>query len=208
MIASKNTEELKKIINQQKREIESLMCKLNSHDVNQPENIISFETAQQLFANYDERAKIIAENVAPKGTKKFHPTRSIFVELNNLKLYLSYIEAKAAAAGITPTGLRFYLSVYDEEIKEEYADKTTFFIMPAANRDKEMNIGYTFAEDGKTPVFLDAETGFNEKSFCNKNPNLAKEHSKNHAFQLRSAASERNSKLDQQGINVFGGSPK
>ena len=207
MIASKNTEELQRIINQQKKEIESLKCKLSSADVTRPNNIIRLDQAQELFANYDERAKMISENFKPKNSKCFYPTRSIFVELNNLKLYLSYIEDKAAAAGITPTGIRFYLSVYDEEINDKDPNRTTFFIAPTTNQGKEMNIGFTFDSDGKTPIYLDAKEGFDDKSFEN---NTCERNSQQHrilALESGNGISELASIEHATTANVFGGSP-
>lgn len=104
--------------------------------VKAPSGIISLETADTLFINYNNRRRdnIIAfESEFQEDGKPFVPTQFISFSIADIQDYLDFIAQETADSGAIPDSLRIYLGNNGEKVRRKKNERrNTVFILPAA----------------------------------------------------------------------------
>ena len=117
-------------------------------------HIIPLKEAVKMYDKYSkDRAKILKDTLKKKYGDDFDITRSVLIDIADMKAYLKYIEDESAKIGINPEGLAFYYSV-DSESKGRNKNHQGFFVAPTAT-DAGRQSGYTII-DGEKKYIHDA----------------------------------------------------
>lgn len=138
--------------------------------VKAPEQIISVETAREMYDTYSERrVPIIIEYEREQNSKTersdadgaFNPTRSGLYDFQTIKQYIAYIEQEAEEAGVEISGLQFYFANYPDKEKFDdgtpvtYPRKNSFFLVPTLKLEGKDYAFYTAeTEDGQRKAVL------------------------------------------------------
>ncbi|QGY44364.1 hypothetical protein GM418_12065 [Maribellus comscasis] len=132
--------------------------------VKAPEQIISLETAREMYNTYSERRVPIIrayEKEQNSNDEEFNPTRSGWYDFRTIKQYIAFIEQEAEAAGVEISGLQFYFANYPDRTKFEdgtpvtYPRKNSFFIVPTLKVEgKDYGFYTAESEDGERQAVL------------------------------------------------------
>lgn len=143
--------------------------------VEAPEQIVSLEQAQSMYANYTQRRVPIIQQYEDRLSKEnntanqmeveqdsFIVARYIYYDYQTIKDYIAYIEQEAADAKVEISSLRFYLSNYPDKKEFEngkpivHPKQNSILILPAVKAGKsEYGLYLEELEDGqKVPLYL------------------------------------------------------
>lgn len=94
--------------------------------VKPPEEIISLERAQKMYASYNERFEALTEFRDGEEDARYG-----WHSLDFYKNYVAYVEQEAAKVGIKVSGLRLYYAAYPEDNESgEQAGYQTYLFLP------------------------------------------------------------------------------
>ncbi len=141
-------------------------CDDELKEVEEPQNIISVQTADKLYKDYGtkradliERLENVTENgdTIPKEDKRYKKaTRAIAMPYKQLKEYLKYIEQQADSAGVEIIDMRFYFGKYEDSLSnKKNKGRETIFLNPTAE--------FTLADGKKDTVSYAIIKGKNGK---------------------------------------------
>ena len=119
-------------------------------------HIIPVSDAVEMYGLYKkERLDITKNYLQQQYGQDFKDTKTVWLDINNLKEYIRYVEEKSREVGVKPTGLQFYFSVYPSRIEDNKRNHQTFFIAPT-KRNGKIQSGYTLENVGgkETAVYF------------------------------------------------------